>query len=388
MITCMFIGSYVYDLNLYEKLQTAVGNVIAKDNAIEFLFSRRSIEFYYLSFWVVLKSKCQFPNKKITMTLITKDNYEENLLQSGIKLFGIPVWAFDKIISISLDKEQPLKQWNKLERKMICESNYVITHCYSELHGVEYNLLKFVMNQRNLIVINILNRETADFINETIKMLPSNNRLILEQINLGHTYVSLARATNVSISSLKTNDYNCRKHIRSQILNKLKLEQIEQKKILSGKCSIILPDSSTNKLDTIRLRLKESIRFLIESMNVTSFMITPSDCLNYINHLFSNRKELDLTVVTCFLEHNEEEQNPINMYQIPRFAEIQNINYNVKSKWARYLFSIKTMIAQSEYVICNFSGTTPLEDQIRSYIKKQNDITVIDLGKSSYTTEH
>lgn len=378
----MFIGSSIYDPNLYEDIQREVENVIAKDNEIEFLFSRRALEFYYLSFWAVLKSKHQYPDKKITMTLITMDKYEEKLLSSGIRLFGIPTWIFDKIIPVPNAEKQSVKYWNKLERKMVCRSNYIITHCYPEFHSIEYNLFKYSMNQKNVTVTNLLSDETQNCINKTIKLLSKSERLILEQINSGYTYASLARDANVPVSTIKAKYHNGRKLLKLQVLNNLHLEQIEHKKTIPGKCSIILPDCPINESDTVRLRLQEIIHFLTTGMDVTSFMITPCNCLTYVKDLFINASKINLTIITSFTEQAKSEFNMNNKQYFSAFAKVQNINYNVKSNWARYLFSIKSMIEQSEYIICNLSDTTHLENRIKRYINKQKNITVINLGNS------
>lgn len=51
MTTCTFVGSEVYDLDLYERLQGAVEEAVREAEEVEFLFYRRGAAFSHLCYW-------------------------------------------------------------------------------------------------------------------------------------------------------------------------------------------------------------------------------------------------------------------------------------------------------------------------------------------------
>lgn len=384
MITCTFIGSKQYDFNLYDKIQEAVENLISKDNEIEFLFYRKTLKFYQFCFLAVLKSKYQFPNKKITLTLITDDIEEEKLLE--INSLGLPTWAFDKFTPILLSKKSqdwPICLWNRIERKMVQKSNFVIAYCYPQLHDVEYSLYKYALNQKQVIVSNLIEKKTTNFISESIKTLPYNDRNILEQIDAGCTYAALARGSNVSISAIKQIDSHGRQRLRNRIKRQFQQDKKEHSEMSLKVCSIISINKYSYDTYEINRKFNATINYLTEIADVSTFMINKGDCLA-MKTLFSNKANLELCIVTHLREDADIDWNAIQKQYIPPFTKVINIDSNLKPMWARYLFSIKTMIAQSDYVICNLNGSSAMNDRIRRHIKKQKGVTVIDISQSPY----
>lgn len=382
MVTCMFIGSSQFDFDLYEKIQTAVEKVISKDDEIEFLFYRKAMKFHCLCFLAVLKAKHQFSNKKITITLIATDINEERLTET--KLLGPPIWAFDKIAPIlnTKDIKQTANLWNKIERKMVRESNYVIACCYPELRDIQYNLYTYALSQQHNLVFNLIDEKTTEFIQETIKTLPQDERFILEQINAGCTFASMAKNTGISASTIKFKDGRGRKRLRYSVINQLKKEQIDHGEMVSKVCSIISLNESANEPNETTIRFQEIINFLAKSINVTAFMLRPNDIIS-IKKRFPNRENLELTIVT----HFHEDIGAIQKRYVPPFAKILNMVTEVKPVWARDLFCIKAMIAQSEYVICSLGEKSAMSDYITRHLKTQKGIAVLDLEKSPYISK-
>ena len=81
MITCTFVGTNQYDLDLKKKIDEAVKTIISKGDEIEFLLYRRIEVFYQLCFMAVLRAKHLFPHKKIPMTLIVEQGKTEDGLR-------------------------------------------------------------------------------------------------------------------------------------------------------------------------------------------------------------------------------------------------------------------------------------------------------------------
>lgn len=387
MTTCTFIGSNQYDLNLYERIQIAVKDIVSKENEIEFLFYRRTMKFYHFCFLAVLKMKHQFPNKSITLTLFTNDIKEENPI--GIKPIWPPTWAFDKIIPISFN-DNTIKSgciWNKIERKIIQECNYVIANCYPELHGIEYNLFKYASNQTHIFISNITEKETIDFIKETINKLSFDERHILEQIDAGCTYTDLAKNMCMSKYLVKAENYRVRKYLRNHVMKRFQEYNVHSESP-SNICSIISLNKSSSESYEIHRRLQTIIDFLTESINITTFMIMPTDFLA-MNKLSKKESNLELIIVTHSSEPIELDSGYIQkQHHVPPYAKMMYIDTELKPMWARDLFITKSMIAQSDYVICNLNGTPAMNDRIRRYIVKQKNIAVIDLQKTPYISNH
>lgn len=375
MIKCSFVGSYQYDLDLYEKIQTEIKNIISKDNRIEFLFYRTSPDFYCLCFWAVKKAKQQFPSKRITISLISRQSEQD--IHANQYMYFPGSWAFDKIIPVSESKKNSTSHcniWDKIERKIVQESNYIIAYCYPNLHNTDYSLYKYSLNQSHISLINLANKETSFFIKQSIKSLPQQH--ILEQINSGCTYTSLAKSTGVTAYSIKSQDSKGRRLLRLK-MNQLRKKLIEHSNIPTKVCSIISLVNDTNNSTILYARISNVLHSLIHDMNVASFMLEQDNLSLNMNYLTQISEEMELTVVTY--TNHKSEMDIYERFDFPK-TKIINLDTGVKPIWAKRLSSIKFMISHCDYVICNLSENTTLNNRIRSYLQKHKNITVIDIG--------
>lgn len=126
---------------------------------------------------------------------------------------------------------------------------------------------------------------------------------------------------------------------------------------------------------------------LIGFKGVSAFMIEQSNCPSkYMNRLLY-RDGLEVTIVTHYPEQAKYNWAEVEKRYVPPFTRVWNVDTEVTRLWARYLRAIKAMLKRSNYVICNLSIESPIAERIRQYIKKQKELTVIDLGQTPYTTE-
>lgn len=389
MLTCAFVGTNQYDLDLKEKIQAAVKSIIEKNDEVEFLFYRRTEDFYLLCFMAVLKAKQMFPRKKITMTLIVEQGKTEDCFLMT-KLRKLPRWAFDKITPVRQspeDMKPSASPWKKIEREMVIRSDYVIACCYPELHDSEYELFKYTLRQRHVSVINLVNAETTDIIKEAIKTLPSIERSIVEKINEGCTYRAVASEAGISTAAIRTKEGRGRKRLRARAKEYLKKEQIKQEPMESTTCSIIFPGGPTAEPDEIITRFRQITDILIDKMGVSKFVIEQSNCPSRCMSVLFYKDNLELTVVTHYINQAGKDLDEIEKRYLPPFTKFINIDPGVKPLWARYLRGIQAMLEHSEYVVCNLGGTSTMSDRISRRIEKQRGITVIDLGKSPCVIE-
>lgn len=381
MITCTFIGADQYDLDLYEKIEAAVKDMVSKADEIEFLFYRRTEIFYHLCFWAVLKAKSLFPHKKIIMTLIMKnhDSKEEPFLEKWAKL---PIWAFDQIVPvIPSPAERPVASiWSKIERSMIRRSDYVIASCYPELHGSDYRLLEFARNRRHVRTLNLLNDKTTDYIRAAIKTLPTSEREIIEKINAGHHYTSLAQSAGISVTAIHTKESRGHWKLRKLLAERLEQARIKQGPAPHGICGVLISNGITAQRDEVRNRLYEISNYLMKSIGISAFMMEQNDLLSYnMDPLSRFRDDFELTVVT----HDSTLQKRYDYSYIKQLP----IDSEVKPMWARYFRGIQEILKRSEYMICYFSGSTAMDLRIRRRMEKQKGLMIIDLGNTPHIAD-
>lgn len=181
MITCTFVGTARYDLDLGERIQAALKLVISKGENIEFFFYRKTEEFYHICLFEVLKAKHLYPRKKITVTLFVKEG-DKDTCSPCMRQYELPKCVFDKIIPVRFGRENKasaLYPWKIIERNMVRQSDYVIACSYPELHDGEHELFGYSAHQRNVHVINLLNEETSGFIRDCVKGLPAKELAVV-----------------------------------------------------------------------------------------------------------------------------------------------------------------------------------------------------------------
>lgn len=143
VVICSFMGhDKEYDLKLKGNLSKAIQKVVKLYAEIEFVFYKQT-RFNFLCLAAVLEARQRNPQKRIVLTLITRDN-STPILQSE----RFPLCVFDKVICLPhveevADKSKWYLEWKKAEREIIKNSDCIVCYAYPDLRDSFNDMYEF-----------------------------------------------------------------------------------------------------------------------------------------------------------------------------------------------------------------------------------------------------
>lgn len=341
MITCSFIGhKKIYDGLLYEKLLRTVNRIVQQDDEIDFLFSRNGA-FYNLCLKAALHVKQRYPQKKITLTLVINESKSKTLiepLRQGNTY--IPLCVVDKIIAVSVQTQASnadnITDCKKIDYWIIQQSTHLISYIYPAFHYNTENQLYMYAQNRNLTILDITTAATA--------------RKIAKNIN-----IALEPEKNV-------------------------YQEDAQEQIPSPICGIFaLGAAAEGSLASF----EKAVSFLVDTYHVYHFYIAFEYCFSpYMNVLQKLAKmyKLHFTAITRYEPMPNEQWISLSAQFCPPCHSVKNIDTQVKRIEAKKSRTIKAIIDQSDFCICNLSGH-PIEENLRRYIAKAKTAVSLDISK-------
>lgn len=383
MTTCTFVGSEVYDLDLYERLQGAVEEAVREAEEVEFLFYRRGAAFSHLCYMAALRAKRLYPRKKISLTLLVRAGEAKTEDLYGWMWRELPCWAFDRVAPVRMEPgeaERSACPWKRIERWMVRRSDVVIGSCYAGLRDGGYELLRYAAHRRNVRTVNLACGETESFIREAVQKLPPAERSIVEQIDAGRTFRAIAQEAGVSPAAIHVKADRGRRRLRKMAGERLKRMRGKRKADVPAVCGVLLPDGVMGGE-----RFRQMAEILAVDLDVRAFMTLRGSCAP--ERMFSrfHGRALEWTVVTHDPELAREAEDARAGQSALSPVRYLYVEAEGKPAWARTLRAVRAVLERCDYLICDMRALPGV--RVRRSVEGQRGVTVIDLGNAPRVLE-
>lgn len=383
MVTCSFLGhEHLYDLELYPSILKAVKRVVAQDTEIEFIFDKHN-PFQFLCLAAILETRQHNPEKRLTTTFISDNNFDEVWQEHGWMWTGLfPSCAFDKVIQRPKKAAELNKlhvEWRRDKRDLINRSDFLICYEYPDLRDHYCDLYEYSLRKRRLTVLNVVTDETAQAIIKSMDGLVTKEHYIVQSVKNGKSYTAIGAEFGVTGEAIRAKDHKARAQLRQFAWERIRKERHRYKRPPQT-CAVVLP-TKMDELDEKRFR--QVVHFLTKQMGVTTFLVEHLNCYSeFVNCLLKIRgvSRFRVELVTHYSDSVATTWGSTTEGFVPPFDGVINIGSEVKLLKTRYHRALLALLKRSDYAICK--STTDSDPYIFHQIRRHKNLKVFDLGIS------
>lgn len=387
MAICSFLGddSRIYDVDICCRVQTAVDQLIAENEEVNFLIHLHG-GFYDCCLRAVLNAKARQP-QNVTITLILNEECYQEYVEKESAI--LPYCMFDKVIVPPISprgkagQEAPISSL-RLMRWMILNSTHLISGLYEAFFETENRFLELARRTLTLKIISLTNPETEEAIIENISLLPDRKREIYQNQIAKHDLEETAKALGITKNRAIQILHDGRRILHKNMVRRYyqMIRQLGRGQKLS--CSVFAFGKPTYEA---LCRMEYIVSALNSFFNVQRFYIEQAQthiAFTYVlKRLSLDPSKLFLTGVTD-KEIDLESENAASNYCDPCNAVIRVTRDQCANE--DNLGIIASMIELSDFCICDLSST-PLADEIREYAACEGGTVLLDTSKECIREE-
>lgn len=381
MVICSFLGDEfrIYDVDISSLVQTAVDQLIAENENVNFLVHLRG-GFYDYCLEAALNARARRP-QNVTITLILNEENHQRYLEEEQTNF--PYCMFDKVYIPPMTsgrkagQEAPVSS-ARLMRWMILNSTHLISGLYEVFFESENRFLELARKTPSLKIISLINSETEQAIIENIALLPDRKREIYQSQIANHDIGEIAKELKITRKRAIQLLHDGRKILHWNMISRYNclLHQLEKKQRVS--CSVFSLGEPTYEA---LCRIEHIVSVLTSSFSVQKCYIEQALTHTAFTYVLRRSKtdlsKLFLIGVTDKEINIESEGEPKDccgpcnaIIRVTRDQSTAGENLGI----------IANMIDLADFCICDLS-TTPLADKIREYATHGSGTILLDTSK-------
>lgn len=364
MVTCTFWGHReIYDFNLDRSIRSAVAKVMADGEAVEFLFHVNS-EFYTHCLAMVLEAKHKHPQRVKLILLVTEENAADNQV--------FPACLFDAVLQLKAVNKDDIPEilW-----RQILASQYVVSYFYVRLCEIEEQRLTEIRECPNITEIDLTQKDTAAFIQNSAELAERKSDLILRQAGC-----SLVKDAGVAGSFISEEDSWGDQEQRLLILKWLCRQRIAHRPVPPTTCAMML-SGSIRDLDLFR----NTTHFIISAFGISVFGVGQIHCFNQyameLGRIISSYNHVQMTAYINVDTSSGNQENNLQSIYAPMYASVLNTDTKARTLRGRIAQVDLELLRHSEYVIYDSNKDSELNKITQRKIDRfRRKLKVIDLG--------
>ena len=388
MAICTFVGhNALYDDDIYKRTVGAAFEVAKQNDTVEFqFFWKGKHSFSRISLVAALDAKAHFPQKEITITLVTRPNHYNQLLQELQQGdAGIPACLIDKVIAPGVGDTHRSNRnigtgVNMIERWMLSRSTHLISSLYLALYDEENWQYEYA-EKKGVTILDVCSELTMQFVRDGFASLKDGQGLVLAERQAGSTRKEIGERLGISSGAVKTIEQKAIRALRWYVITRASENRHSWKPQEPDVCSIF----SLGPVTCQSLCLfGQAVRFLVETYGVNRFHIISDYCSSgYMSMLKRETKGVPhacIIGVANMPDMDEQEWGDYKAQHIPPCNRVENLNIPVSGARREELSVLAHLIEHSKFCLCNLSENMFAGD-IRYYVAKSRGAVLLDIGK-------
>lgn len=393
MAICAIIGhNELYDTNLDGKIVKAISSIARRHEEIDFWFHSTD-RFSNKCFAAALHAKAQYPKKNVTLTVVA-ESIEEFADEDVVLLTGLrfPLCAFDRVLVPPYTDElihssddmssatiaHNRRIWKKIERWMLQQSDYCLCYVYRELLESKTGLYQYALRCKQLQMKDLTTPETTAYIRERASKLPERERDMFIMWDRGETLKTIAAKYGVTSTAVEQRLLHVRRKLRG--LAAYRAEKMTCEEGWHKRCGIIGLTKSTEREC---VQLERTLAYLLRNQHINEIWIEEdvmySSCYAAVKRQLDRYKGIKLFIVTQRTK-DDETWKRLLWEKGPAVREIIHFNPECQSVRARKLRTIKHVIDNAGFCICNLAVDFPLRDSVIRCLRGRHPVAAIDIG--------
>ncbi len=378
LIICSFWGHQtLYDLDLADRVQNAIAQVVAQDDEIEFrLFSTGSFAPICLS--AAMEAKQRYRNKRISLVLIRMPRPDTAAWADSTDPLP-PLCAFERILQTAPchNAQEALQVIHHLLR----QSHYLIRYWYAALSEPQLLQLSIPAHCR---VLDLADAQTAQAITDDYCQLSEAERLVVEATDRGLSLSAACTQLHLSLSITRQLHHAARQKLRFTALSRMARQFIANGPDSHKTCGVLSLRTTDEIAPALLDAFSQIVQFLILRLHVTHFLVEQTQCFTVFGqHLCGIAQtfpEVEVTAVTHYPDLEPTAWQQVRASYWPQFQRVQNLPPNTRSIRAQHLRTGKAIVDRSDYLICELGRSTGIAPHIEKYVYSNRHVKIWDLG--------
>lgn len=401
MAICAIIGhNELYDAELDGKIVRAISSIARRHEEIDFWF--HSVDgFSNKCFAAALQAKGLYPKKNITLTVVAEGDEEfadkDVALLAGLRF---PLCAFDRVLVPPYTDElirssddvssatiaHNRRIWKKIERWMLQQSDYCLCYVYRELLESKTGIYQYALRCKQLQMKDLTAPETTAYIRERASKLPERERDMFFMWDRGEALKTIAAKCGVTSTAIEQRLLHVRRKLRGLAAHRA--EKMTGEEGQHKRCGIIGVSKSTEREC---VQMERSLAYLLRNQYINEIWIEEdviySSCYAAVKCQLGRYKGVKLFIVTQRTK-DDETWKRLLWEKGPAAGEIIYFNPECQSVRGRKLRTIKHVIDNADFCICNLAVDFPLRDSVMRYFRGKHPVAAIDIGHRAKLEEY
>jgi len=387
MRICSFLGGHftLYDVDIAKRAGRAVHEVLEKSEEALFLFTGKSA-FESICHGAVLEARQKFPGKQIRLGLVYSEPIQENWPFDNFWR-SVPLCSFDYLIEApecGEKKSGAVGEYKKL-RRMFRRSDFLISYVYESLHDSDMALLRSARRLNRLTIIDATDSDTAAYIMDKYRTLPSDQSYIMKQRLAGSGRKELSEVLSITPERVSKLTYEGGRRLRKVLERRYRSMQVQSGPERPLTCGVVLLGEMEAQDREMVNVFEAVVRHFLYQRIPLRFLVEQNHCgssfSNHLQHLVSGRQEVTLEVITGYQANTPEALREIRSRYVPPYHNVLNIDFGAKTPRNRNTQIGRAVIDRSDVLICNLESESDIAGTYRNHLKSKISLQLFDLSK-------